>query len=57
MDQYLKYSDSSEKVRKMYKTHKPYWYQELADLWVLVSKAEKVSLKYKGPHYIKTNLR
>ncbi len=32
MDQYLKYSDSSKKVRKMYKNHKPYWSQELADL-------------------------
>ncbi len=41
----------------MYKNHKPYWYQELADLWVLVSKVEKAYLKYKGPRYIKTNLR
>ena len=57
MDQYLKYSDSSKKVRKMYKNYKPYWNQELTDLWVVVSKAEKAYLKYKGPHYIKTNLR
>ncbi len=28
MDQYLKYSDPSKKVRKMYKNHKPYWSQE-----------------------------
>ncbi len=48
MDPYLKYSDSSEEVRKMYKNHKPYWYEELADLWVLVSKADKAYLKYKG---------
>ncbi len=41
----------------MYKNHKPYWSQEFADLWLLVSKAEEAYLKYKGPHYIKTNLR
>ncbi len=41
----------------MYTNHKPYWSHELADLWVLVSKAEKSYLKYKGPHYIKINLR
>ncbi len=57
MDQYLKYSDSSKKVRKMYKNHKPYWSQDLADLSVLVSKAEKDYLKYKGLHQIKTNLK
>ncbi len=47
MDQYLKYSDSSTNVRKMYKNHKPYWCQELTDLLVLVSKTEKAYLKYK----------
>ncbi len=57
IDQYLKYSDSSKTVRKMYKNHKPYWSQELADLWVLVSKAEKAYLEYKRSRYIKTNLR
>ncbi len=41
----------------MFKNHKPYWNQEFADLWVLVSKAEKAYLKYIGLHYIKTNLR
>ncbi len=41
----------------MYKILMPYWCQELADLWVLVSKAQKAYLRYKGLHYIKTTLR
>ncbi len=39
VNHYLKYSDSSKKARKMYKNYKSYWCQELADVWVLVSKA------------------
>ncbi len=57
MGQYHKYSDSSTKVRKMYRNHKHYWCWELTDVWVLlVSKPEMTYLKYKGPCYINTNL-
>ncbi len=34
-----------ERSEKCTKNHKPYWCQELADVWVLVSKTEKAHLK------------
>ena len=33
MDEYLKYYDASGKCRKRLKLHKPYWTDELTDLW------------------------
>jgi hypothetical protein len=33
MDMYLKYTDSSKQIRKRYKNHKPYWNEDLNNLW------------------------
>ncbi len=39
MDIYLKYVDSPKTIRKKMKNSKPYWNQDLYDLWIKMSRA------------------
>ncbi len=48
MDEYLKYSDASGKCRKRLKLHKPYWTDELTDLWKDMCHKERIHRKCKG---------
>ncbi len=56
MDHYLKYSDSSARVRKKYKNYKPYWSEDLNIKWLNMSKSEK-NTKYKRSRQMKSALR
>ncbi len=47
MDHYLKYSDSSTRVRKKYKNYEPYWSEDLNIKWLNMSKSEKNYTKCK----------
>ncbi len=57
MDQILKYTDSSKKVRKKYKNYKPYWNEELHKMWKDMSHAEKLFTNCRGPRHRKEYLR
>ncbi len=41
MDKYLLVSESSKKVRKKFKYHKPFWNEELTSLWKVMHDSEK----------------
>ena len=41
MDEYVKYTSASTSCRKRLKNHKPYWNDELLELWKNMNKAEK----------------
>ncbi len=57
MDHYLKYSDSSTRVSKIYKNYKPYWSEDLNIKWLNMSKSEKNYAKCKGSRQMKSALR
>jgi len=57
MDMYLKYTDSSKQIRKKCKNHKPYWNEDLNNLWKEMSMAEKLFTKCNRSRYIKENFR
>ena len=57
MNKNLKYTDSSNKTRKIYKNHKPYWNDELHNMWKNMSQAEKWFLNCKGPRHRREHLR
>ncbi len=58
MDHYLKYSDSSTRVRKKFKTYKPYWSEVLNIKWLLnMSKSKKNYTKCNGSRQLKSALR
>ncbi len=52
IDHYLKYSDTSTRVRKKYKNYKPYWSGNLNIKWLNMSKCEKNYTKCKGPRLL-----
>ena len=47
MNREIPYKDVSDKCKKKYKTSKPYWNQELKDLWVNMHNMEKIFRKCK----------
>ncbi len=57
MDIYLRYSDAPKYIRKKLKNCKPYWNDELYNLWLQMSNAEKTYSKFKGPRNIREILR
>ncbi len=42
MDTYLKYTSSPRPTKKRLKNSKPYWNQELYDMWIKMSISERV---------------
>ncbi len=56
MHHYLKYSDSSTRLRKKYKSYNPYWSEDLNIKWLNISKSEK-NTKYKQSRQMKSALR
>ena len=50
MDSHIKYKDSSKKVRKYYRSHKPFWTDELTSAWKAMSEAEKAFTHCKHSH-------
>ncbi len=57
MDIYLKYVDSPKTIRQTLKSSKPYWNQDLYDLWIKMSRAEMAFSKFRGPRHIRENVR
>ena len=57
MDHYLKYSDSSSRLRKKFKNYKPYWSEDLSFKWLNMSRSEKQFIKCKGSRQMKSVLR
>ena len=57
MDKYLKYTSSSRPLRKRLKNSKPYWNQELYDLWLKMSTSENEFSRYNGHRNIREQLR
>ena len=48
MDKHLKFMDSTKRTRKKHKNSKPYWCDELSDLWRKMRDSEKRFLKHVG---------
>ena len=57
MDNCIPRCDTSKKTRKRFKTHKPYWNNELTDLWNAMHAKEKRFLNFNGRACFKTQLR
>lgn len=56
MDKFLKINFSSKKVRKQFKSHKPYWNETLSELWLKMRDAEKAFIACKSLGRIKKRL-
>ena len=50
-------SKNKKKTRKLHKTHKPFWNEELSYLWSSMHNKEKQFLYCNGRAFIKTQLR
>ena len=58
MDIYLDYKDSTASTHKSSRKHKkPYWNDELRDLWLRTGDSEKVYLNFRGDHGHKRDLQ
>ncbi len=57
MDKHLKYTSSPKPLRKRLKNSKPYWNQELYDLWVKMSMSENEFSRYNGHRLIRERQR
>ena len=57
MDSFLEYRDVSKKVRKRFKNHKPYWNDNLTQLWKSMRDAERRFLRCKGARGERSSLR
>ena len=57
MDKHLECIRISVGTKKKFKHNKPYWTNELTDVWKLMKSAEKRFLKCKGPRKLKTYCR
>ena len=44
MDSHIRYKETSKKVRKRFRNHKPFWTEELTAAWKNMSTAEKLYL-------------
>ena len=49
MDKHLKFADSNKRIRKKHKNSKPYWCEELSNMWRNMRDSEKKFSKYRGP--------
>ena len=57
MDNCIPRCDTSKKKRKRFKTHKPYWNDQLKDLWNAMYAKEKRFVFFNGRACFKTQLR
>ena len=57
LDSLLKLKSSSPKVRKKLRISKPFWNQELTDLWRTLRDKEKVYLSFRGTKAMKRKLQ
>ncbi len=57
MDNYLKYTLSPRPIKKSLKNSKPYWNQQLYDLWFKMSISEKDYSSFKGHRNIREMMR
>ena len=57
MDRYLDSKCISKKTKRYYKNNKPYWDNELSNLWKSMTQAEKDLIKCKGDKSLKSSLK
>ena len=57
MDNCIPLCDTSKRTRKRHKTQKPYWNDELMNLWSVMHAKEKLFLNCTGRPHTKTQLR
>ena len=57
MDNCIPLCDTSKRTRKRHKTQKPYWNDELMNLWSVMHAKEKIFLNFTGRSHTKTQLR
>ena len=57
MDKCIPRFETGRKARRRFKSHKPYWNEELTDLWNAMHDREKQFLNFNGRSSIKTQLR
>ena len=57
MDRYLDSKCISKKTKGYYKNSKPYWDNELSNLWKSMTQAEKDFIKCKGDKSLKSSLK